>query len=193
MKIYVDVIVQISYSTLHILHPTANKKHITSLLGWYRILLWTLYMMYNLLYNNAIYSWFRNPPRRRRRRHSHNKSKIHFHNMYIRYYIILWWNPSHSLALHFTHSKWSILFLYFYELQSTAPALLNQQPLWHAGNEGECWMHDYGVQQWKRWWWEVQGGWLDGNKTIYSLHSTLLKHENEFYIRCLLFYDAPST
>lgn len=143
MKIYVDVIVQISYSTLHILHPTANIKHITSLLA-HGILLWTLYMMYNLLYNNAIYSWFRNPPRRRhRRRHSHNKSKIHFHNMYISDIIMMKPFSFSRTSLHSLEMKHFIL--YFYELQSTAPALLNQ-PLWHW-NEGECWMHDYGVQR----------------------------------------------
>lgn len=104
------------------------------------------------------------------------------------YPILLWWNPSHSLALHFTHSKWSILFYIF--MSFNQPRQLYSTNPYDTGmrENVECMIMVYNVQQWKRWWWEVQEGvWMDGNKTIYSLHSTLLKHENEFYIRCLLF------
>lgn len=73
------------------------------------------------------------------------------------------------------------------------PSQFYPPPPHHTCTERECWMHDYGVQQWESWWWEVQyygEREKDGNKTIYGLHTALVKHENEFYIRCLFLRGA---
>ena len=197
MKIYVDVIVQISYSTLHILHPTANIKHITSLLAhieyYYGLYTWcTIYyttMRFTvdfeipLVVDNVVVIRI---------------IKVKYIFTICIYPILLWWNPSHSLALHFTHSKWSILFYIF--MSFNQPRQLYSTNPYDTGmrENVECMIMVYNVQQWKRWWWEVQEGygWMDGWMEIKRSIAYIQLYwstKMNFIFDASFFYDAPST
>lgn len=167
MKIYVDVIVQISYSTLHILHPIANKKNIShpsSHIEYY----YGLYTWCTIYYTTMRFTVdFEIPlvvvvPVVIRI----IKVKYIFTIcIYIRYY----YDETLLILSHFTHSKWSILFYIFmsfnqprqlyFASQPTNPYIYILYDTLEWGRMLNAWLWCI-VQQWKRWWWEVQGdGW----------------------------------